>query len=155
MNATSKFHDSMCFGHVCKDMASELWGHLDSKISSSSWNEKRQLQFLKSRIFVASRWSLLVRAHKLLQIRMQIHMCQYKHRERPLSFKNLNWLKLFLLTLHKQSKIWANCNHKSPPPDLFFALWMAKVPSVDNVHLFPWLFYFALFYIISHNGPIT
>jgi len=45
MNATSKFHDSMCFGHVCKDMASGLWGHLDSKISSSSWNAKGNFNF--------------------------------------------------------------------------------------------------------------
>ncbi len=34
----------MCFGHMC-NMASGLWGHLDSNISSSSWNEKDNFNF--------------------------------------------------------------------------------------------------------------
>lgn len=98
--------------------------------------KKDKLQFLKSQILLASRWSLLLRAHEFLQIHMQIHMCQYKT-WRPLSFKNLNWQKLYWLCINnpKFGQIVTTSFHL----EIFFFFFPfvnGKVPSVDNVHFF-------------------
>lgn len=115
--------------------------------------KKDKLQFLKSQILLASRWSLLLRAHEFLQIHMQIHMCQYKT-WRPLSFKNLNWQKLYWLCINnpKFGQIVTTSFHL----EIFFffsPLWMAR-SLVLIMCTFSLIIYFALFYIVSHNVPI-
>lgn len=143
MNATLKFHDSMCFGHMCKRYGKWALGAFGLKRFQARHGMKKTNFNFSNQECSLPQDDLTFEGHtSFFKSTCKFTCVKYKHRHLCHSKISIG-LKLYWLCINNP-KIWATCNHKSSLRDFSFSLWMTRT-LVLIVCTFSLIIYFALF----------